>query len=503
MEGSYYLDTPLGPNSPLRLASPLEPYSPLVTTDPTLLPTWDQVAQRAYTQVALCFPFDGDKTAAESHIKSALERLARQRRDFAGNLKTDPHTGHVQLEKHSNDEISFEVVDHGDKLPLTYEQLKAKDFAPSTFVHPDFARDGALAPFSLVPVCQVQASFIQGGLILWVCLHHTFADGDGLRMFLECFSAQTRGTKVDHPKNTVFEPTYTRSDSASSPVSAVEDLLKNCPEYIKALKPQPDSPGMVGTPFAHMSYSRPSVIPKKGNIFVFRHDRLDQLKSLIEAIQPSGQKKRPSSYVTLASLTWAHVTKARTETEPEAMAADPSGLAKLIKCVDWKKRASAYETKEYFGVAVALPFSQMPVEAVVKPCSDFNAMVPLTRNIEDTIESVNDEFVAQRTAALKAATEEDSRGVVLDLDPRNPKHLVFNTWRHLGADAKWEIPGITAVKPDAIRPVRGEIGMGYALILPAKKDSMVHELVVTLPEKAMEVLMKDHDYMRWVDRVVE
>lgn len=45
--------------------------------------------------------------------------------------------------------------------------------------------------------------------------------------------------------------------------------------------------------------------------------------------------------------------------------------------------------------------------------------------------------------------------------------------------------------------------MGYALIMPAKKDSMVHELVITLPEKAMVALLKDHDYMRWVDRVIE
>lgn len=505
MEGYHYLAAQQGTNSPVNLASPLEPYSPLLTTDPTSLPAWDQVAQRAYIQVALCFPFDGGKTAAEAHIESSLERLGRQRRDFAGNLNTSPQTGRVQLEKHSSDEISFEVVDHGDKFPHTFAQLKSKDFAASAFVHPDFARDGTLAPFRLVPVCQVRASFVQGGLILWVYLHHTFADGDGMRIFLECFSAQTRGTKVDHPRNTNFEPADPSASSFSSTPSAVEDLLKDCPEYIKAPSAQAYSPGTIGTPLAHMAPSRPAIshIPRKGHMFVFRHDRVDQLKSLIEALQPAGQKKRPSSYVTMAALTWAHLTKARIEAEPEAAAADPSGPAKLKKCVDWKSRASWDAAKEYFGVAVALPFSQLPVEAVVRPCYDFNAMVPLVRTIEDTISSVDDDFVAQRTAALKAAAAEDPRSVVLDLDPLNPKHLAFNTWRYIGADAEWEIPGVTAARPEAIRPVRGEIGMGYALIMPAKKDSTFHELVITLPEKAMGVLMKDHDYMRWVDRVVE
>ncbi|KUI60294.1 3'-N-debenzoyl-2'-deoxytaxol N-benzoyltransferase [Cytospora mali] len=507
MEGYQYLTAQQGPNSPVNLASPLSPLSPLVTADPTSLPAWDQVAQRAYIQAALCFPFDGDKTAAEAHIQSSLQRLGRQRRDFAGSLKADPQTGRVQLEKHSNDEIVFKVVDHGDKFPYTFAQLKDKDFAPSAFVHPDFALDGTLAPFSLVPVCQVRASFTQGGFILWVYLHHTFANGDGLRMFLECFSAQTRGAKVAHPKNTDFVPADTNTSfySSSSASSTVEDLLKDCPEYIKAPQPQAHSPAALGTPLAHMTTGHPSTshIPKKGHMFIFRHDRLDQLKSLIKAVQPAGQKKHPSSYVALAGLTWSHLTRARTLTEPEAAAADPSGPAKLINCVDWKKRTSRDLTKEYFGVAVALPFSQMPVEDVVKPCFDFNAIVPLVRTIEATISSINDEFVAKRTATLKAVPAEDPCSVVLDLDPRNPKHLAFNTWRYIGADVEWGIPGTMAAKPDAIRPVRGEIGMGYALILPAKKDSEVLELVITLPEKAMEFLMQDHDYMRWVDRVVE
>lgn len=508
MEGYQYLTVQQGTNSPVELASPLSPFSPPLTVEPTSLSAWDQVAQRAYIQVALCFPFQGDKATAEGHIKSSLERLGRQRRDFAGSLKADPQNGRVQLEKHSNDEISFEVVDYDVKFPYTFAQLKAKDFAPSAFVHPDFALDGELAPFRLVPVCQVRASFIEGGLILWVYLHHTFADGDGLRMLLECFSAQTRGTEVDHPKNTDFETADAETSFSSDSSSAVEDLIRNCPEYVKAPKPQAYSPAALGTPLAQMTTGRPTTshVQKKGYMFIFRHDRLDQLQSLIEAIQPNHrlQRKRPSSYVTLAALTWAHLTKARVETDPEAVAAqDPSSPAKLTKCVRWRGRALVDNVREYFGVAVALPFTQMPLGDVLRPCNEFNAMVPLVRAIEETIGFVNDEFVAQRTAALRAVAAEDPRGVVLDFDVRNPRQLAFNTWRYLGADCEWGVPGLLAARPVAVRPVRGEISMGYALVMPAGKDSEVHELVITLPEKAMEALIQDHDYMRWVDRVVE
>ncbi|ROV92406.1 hypothetical protein VPNG_09584 [Cytospora leucostoma] len=517
MEGYQYLTGQQGLNPPTDLVSPLSPFSTLPSPDPTLLPAWDQVAWRAYIQAALCFSFDGEKAAAAAHIKASLVRLGRQRRDFAGNLKADPHNGRIQLEKHSNDEITFEVVDHGDKFPYTYAQLKAKDFAPSAFVHPDFALDGALAPFRLVPVCQVRASFIQGGLILWVYLHHTFADGDALHMFLDCFSAQTRGTEVDYPQNINFEP----ASSSSSSCSTVEELLKDCPEYaIKAPSGPADahSPAALGTPLAHMTTNRPSTcqMAQKCNMFIFRHDRLDLLRSLIEAIQPAGQKKRPSSYVALAALTWAHATRARTSTEEEeeapgaAARADPSRPARLTKCVNWKARAFREEMDReggYFGVAVAQPFSQLPAGEVVAPCYDFNAAVPLVRAIEETIASVDDDFVARRTAALRAAAAGDPRAVVLDIDPCDARHLAFNTWRFIGADAEWGISGTigaAAVKADAVRPVRGQLLMGgHALIMPARRDSGVHELAVTLPERAMEALMSDHDYMRWVDRVIE
>lgn len=511
MEGYQYLAGQQGHNSPIDLASPLAPFSPLLSPDATLLPTWDQVAWRAYIQAALCFPFDGDKAAAAAHFKASLVRLGRQRRDFAGNMKADPHNGRIQLEKHFNDEISLEVVDHGDRFPYTYAQLKSRDFAPSAFVHPDFALDGALAPFRLVPVCQVRASFIEGGLILWVYLHHTVADGDGLHMFLDCFSTQTRGTSVDHPMNISFEP----ASSSSSSSSTVEELLRDCPEYIIKAPGRPadaHSPAALGTPLAHMTATRPSASPihQRCNMFVFRHDRLGLLRTLIEAIQPAGQKKRPSSYVAIAALTWAHATRARTETEETPAArADPSRPARLTKCVNWKTRAFREEVSKegYFGVAVAQPFSQRPGGEVVAPCYDFNAVVPLVRTIEETIASVDDDFVARRTAALRAAAAEDPRGVVLDLDPRDARHLAFDTWRFIGADAEWEISGIdgaAAVKADAVRPVRGALLMGgYALIMPAGKNSEVHELVITLPEKAMEALMSDLDYMRWVDCVVE
>lgn len=592
MENTDSLAAKDGTYSPVSPVSPLPPFSPFMSADPAELCAWDQIAQRDYVSAVLVFPFDGDKAAAEAHISASLTRLQHQYKHFAASLKIDPHTGRVRVEKHTNDEIPFKVVDHGAKLPYTYDQLKAKEFAPSAFVDPDFTVDGALNPFCLVPVSQVRLSFIDGGLILWIYLHHTITDGSGLRRFLECLAAQTRGDKYDHPMKIKFDPptttTTTTTGNNESPTASgssytaadtpnsFEELVAECPEYTTVpafTKPRPIPDGYVevlGTPGCQINYhSMNEQIRgprRKGSMFVFRNERLDQLRDLIEAIYPaaalgrpgapSAKKWRPSTHVALAALTWVHATKARLATETFADAHTKAEIsnsgggggdeipheqndhpataavstAKLLTCVDWKLRAFTAEgSTDWFGVGIAFPATIAPVAAVTAACDDFHAIIPLLGDIEAAIASVDEGFVAKRTATIQAAMapaaaaakeeeEEngggsgsggggggggDPRAMALDLDGNNPGHLMFNTWRFIGMDTVWEIPGIKTPSPAALRAARGGTPLGYAQILPAKKGSEVVELALYIPEKAMEALMKDADYMRWVDHVVE
>lgn len=131
-------------------------------------------------------------------------------------------------------------------------------------------------------------------------------------------------------------------------------------------------------------------------------------------------------------------------------------------------------------------------------------MVPLVRLIETTIRTVDEDFISKRTAMWNAGMTAGAVGTITEgLDRLNPTHLAFNTWRHVGSNAKWGIPGLASPKPEAIRPVRGSIGIGGALILPTGADSEMHELLAYLPDRAMEALKADGDFMQWVDRVVD
>lgn len=224
--------------------------------------SWNQGAIRAYISVALSFPLTDSlsQNSAIAHIKSSLDSLSQQRPDFAGHLTTD-EADRVYLHQRSGNKIPFEVVSHTESFPYSYGQLQGQEFTPRAFVHPDFVLDGSLSPPTLVPVCQVHLSIISGGLIMWLYLHLSFSDGDGLRMFIESFAAQTRGTQVHHPRNIANDPAQAHIDSQAQIESSSFNYL----------------PTSVAVPGPRVRSGRTE---NQGHMFVFRNDRVQQLKDL-------------------------------------------------------------------------------------------------------------------------------------------------------------------------------------------------------------------------------
>lgn len=504
--------------------------SPISSPESPLSTGWDQIPQREYISFVLVFPFAGDKLAAEAHVKASLKRLEEHHQHFVARLTVDPHDTHVSMENHLHYEIPFRVVDHGDKMPYTYDELKAKEFTPSAFVHPDFTADGTLKVFSQLPVSQVQLSFIEGGLLLWVYLHHTIADGDGVQNFLECFAAATRGEKSGHTTNYIVDflseglPNNARGDSpaysgsgASSPAS-FDALLSDRHEHAVA-------PSFTQQWYADEAVRGPV---RKGNMFVFRESSLILPKSLTQG--DFAPAKRPglfredhinksagetaknpplsateeplhkpfqcSSYEALAALIWAHATCARIYTgqdDPEAVGRR-RGPARLLVYLDRQSRAHPPAAAGGRGSAWLCAGVDMPSAAakpvdIVAACRDLRHLLPLVSAIRASVDTTG--------------ASSNSRIAPLDVDVSRPHHLVINNWRSIGTGTTWNVPGLQAPDPTAIRAIRGGTALGYVHILPKRVDSKFVEMVVYLPEKAMRALMEDFDFMKWVHHVVE
>lgn len=459
-----------------------------------LLSVWNQISPRVYITVVLCFPLKNSAVGDTlQHLRHSLDRLARVRPLFASRLRAAcaGEPGLAQLDQSPDYEIPFEYTFEPRDIPNNYQELKAKGFPPGLFIHPQFGIPGIIdRDTDPLPVCRVHALVIRGGLLLALNLHHSLCDGSSLRVFLECFAAETRGDAIDRPSEQAFETPKSGRQSKSN----FRSLVSRCPEY--AVLPQRSGPTQPlfsarGTPI--------DCIKRTGKIFVFKKGRIAELQSAIRA--SLGVEKAPSTYTCLAALAFAHITKARLQTDNFLPDSEVEGKkAQLWNSVNWRSRAFQSQTGDYFGNAALPAVAKISRERLVRACEDVGTLAKLIPSIKKSIDAVDENYVHQRLAMVSATP--DPRLIGVNYDPRMPHCLAFNTWRHFGADAVWNIPGVLSKKPEAIRRAHGACNLGTALILPGRIASDAQELFVSLSQESMGLLCKDREWLRWVDRVI-
>ncbi|KAI8964231.1 hypothetical protein F5Y11DRAFT_355828 [Daldinia sp. FL1419] len=461
------------------------------------LSVWNQNAPRVYICVVLCFPCDYQRRHdAIRHIESALKRLARERPVFAGRLRTNSSSGGVSLHRSPSQDIPFQVLSPSETCRQEYSRMEDAGFPPGAFVGPRFGVSGAInSRHESIPVSKVQAEFPPGGLLLSIFLHHGLVDGGSLRVFLECFAAQTRNTPVNLPSEQAF-PLHHRSRRGPITirnVSTFQGLLNRCPEYTRL-------DDLSGPTQPRIMEGGPSManIEKIGKIFVFRNERLQELRDLIRS--RNGGVELPSAYTSLAALAFAHITKSRVAAENSLPGVEQKRHAMLWNSVNWRTRAFKGATENYFGNAALPVVTKASMSQLTAACDDDRELARLVPLVKASIDAVDQEYVSRRLAMLCEVP--DPRLVGVNYDPRMPETLAFNTWRHFGADVEWNIPGVPVARADAIRRAHGSWNLGTALILPAKADSMKQELFVSLPVDSMRLLCADVGWTRWVDRII-
>ncbi|EPE08601.1 c-8 acyltransferase [Ophiostoma piceae UAMH 11346] len=537
---------------------------------PVKLSAWDQAAMRGYIRVCLCFPFDQSRLDdAVSHLKASLARLAHQRPDFSGTIETR-EGGILWLNKAPN-EIPLYVEDLTEKFPYaSYDKLKEAGFPPGAFVGQHFNHPCPMGEnLPPVPVSVIKAYLIPGGLILGTYFCHAFADGNCLRIFLECLSAQTCGQSIDLPSNKRLNAPFANDTNPSTSDNLdLTPLLKKTPEY--AVLPDITGPTQ---PRLRPGGRPMDEIERTGKLFVFKNSRLDELREIISGWAPcegnennadsanghatghtngrtisgsqecrhtngqpcysSGSEsnsskeslqttRKPSKYTCIAGLTFRGIVKARLSEPKEAQhypyTPGVDDVARLQTMVNWTSRAFRADNPEYYGNATAVAVTEVnchPRDTSIllgrdgdkAQGGDLETLSQLVYKIENTIASVDEDFVNARTEMFSRIS--DPRRIGLEFDPRTPQDLGFNTWRFFGAETYWNIPGVRpegpgmkSTRPDVLRRMQDVWNMAGALILPARNNSPVHELLITLPVTAMERLCNDKDFMQWVDHVI-
>ncbi|KAK8088470.1 hypothetical protein PG997_003431 [Apiospora hydei] len=456
------------------------------------LSIWNQHAPRVYISVVLCFPHDGQPIHnAWSYLKARLAGLARKRPIFAARLRVDPSSGVIHKAQAPQAEIPLEWSRGGEGE--RYDEMKSKGFPAELFLGPSTKPSVSFENTDKpIPACLVHARFVRGGLFLVCNLQHAVCDGETLREFLECFAAETRGDMLRGPSSPTF-PNLAHQQITSS--EGFRDLVARCPEYTTL-------PGKTGPtqPSFLESVTPLQQIDKVGKIFTFSDERIKELQRRT-CPEPSDNEVS-STYACLAALAFTHIVRARTGTEEYIGSTEERDIATLWNSVNWKYRALIDQTKDYLGNATFPTFATVPTARLMEATEDKDAaqLADIIPAITQSIDAIDDKYVEQRLAMLAACP--DPRLVGVNSDPRQSNYLAFNTWRHFGADAEWKIPGVTVMKPDAIRRGLPTWTLNTALILPAAASSKSQELFVCLSRAAMDRLCADQTWLSWVDRII-
>ncbi|KLU83923.1 hypothetical protein MAPG_02972 [Magnaporthiopsis poae ATCC 64411] len=488
-----------------------------------ILSPWNQAGARIFFSPGHCYPLDNSLAReAIDTIREYLDVLALARPETAGRISAvqDPtQKGMLTLTMDPvNDRIPLDVLYEEDTFGQTYEELKAKGFPPSAFVHPRFGYDGG--PHSVEdatrPTFRVLAIIIKGGLILTYYFHHSVFDGVCMQKIYECLESISRG------KVPVATPSQDTSFIPYDPIKNDDELARLDPTKF----PELDLPHFLGL-LPREEALGPQVgdfkLEANGRQFRFRNDKLKELQELVMAGDKTGGGgagvRTPSSYMCLAALTWSHICKARSAAEvlkyrgtnPASAHLPAPPAPRMIVPVNWsqllaQQSEKPHEAPLYFGnTSYGTMVEIESASQLLDACTDPSALASVVRKVEaDVAAQRNWEAVAARTA-LYARVGDVSR-IGWRIDPLSAADTVVNTWRFLGgADMRWQgVPGLMSERPDAVRRCAAKWSTGYACVMPGRVDADFRDLLVMLPTKeAMEALCRDEEWMQWVDSVLE
>lgn len=486
--------------------------------------------------VVLCFPINKHANAmvlddTVHHFRSALRRLATARPEYAGRLRLGgasvQNQSHLSLEVSSSDHIPLDIF--GFDMDIIYADLQESSFSAKTFVNPDFIVPCALTEGGApMPVSQIRLMFIDGGLLLFVYLHHGFADGSGMDTFIKDLARETRSTEMMTRGNSRADPIRREELTCHFDLplghetsdNAFYEWLERSPEY--GLLPEPTGPTQPIFPQTEdITYFQTDNI---GKIFVMDKGRLDCVREWLQSfVDPGSETPRTvSRYFALATLTWAHACKARLATAIGGRG-QLSGLKPtFFNFSDWAAgRKGLFQDndslKKYFGNSVACVEAKLNhTQDLIDACNwryemtasrtSVPKLATMAERILEANSAINEDFVTTRTELFQSLPDIRRLGILLD--SRLPHNFSFNTWMHVGSEAKFWFPGPTlaeptVIAPDAIRRVQSAWAHPHALIVPRRGNGDEEiELLVTLPKAAMDRFEADQDWMSLVRRVI-
>ncbi|OJJ45939.1 hypothetical protein ASPZODRAFT_133806 [Penicilliopsis zonata CBS 506.65] len=358
----------------------------------------------------------------------------------------------------------------------------AKDlFSPNDLDLSPFLPSEA-SPGKPSPVCLIQLSLIEGGILMGLRVSHAAADWTSLDTFLTLIC---QGSQAFHHQKAM----------PPSPLDLARDLNRapyNTPAPDPAFSQQDR---LAHLPLFHIMEKsqfqfKPPPVTRAG-IYRISEPTIQQLKT--QCSPHLDQVDYITSYDCIAALIWTALTRARLRVRP----GQENAVSRFVHPIDVRSRDPEHRTSpRYFGNAVIGSLAG-PVPAHVLATPGVRGLAAAATQIRQSIHAVDVSTIGHFTA-LQASLS-DTQMLLPNADFAD-MDLFMNTWA-TGNAAKYELGSVG--RPVAFR-VKVDMPAACAMILPdlSGDEARVFDILVQAPMPEYQVLTRDPQFLRYFEPVV-
>ncbi|KAF0330739.1 hypothetical protein GQ607_002143 [Colletotrichum asianum] len=399
-----------------------------------------------------------EKGSLIENLKSSLEQTLGQYIQFGGKLQINDETGQYTIKTSDNDAVELSVKHHDepdDDYVLSYASLERQAFPPMLLdgkkllprimtekqtltQHGDFVEDDA-------PVAMFMITFILGGLVFGIGLHHLATDVSGLDGFLQSWATNNR------------------------------NLINGLP-----LAPFDDS--ILDRALLTHSGSPPDMN---------RWTELDQKVKFVKLLDEIPQPPPPDFKMPDTSEVLFHFPKSNMVKLKAAASRQMQKLGCPPTIPSWHSAgAASHLAKYYIGNVAMHGRPELTFDEVV--ASD--AFPRLAAMVRATNVEVDDGLY--KSAVEWVASVPDKRRIALNMNAFLGPDVASTSWQGLSAHQTWDFGFGT---PKAIRWPKPDID-GFVFYFPARNTGDPDEgvqLVVCLEDSAMQRLLKDQEWLNY------
>ncbi|GAD99058.1 transferase family protein [Paecilomyces variotii No. 5] len=408
-----------------------------------------------------------------SSVTEGVKNATHQLPFMAGNFKFDD-TSRPYIETSPRSELEVGISRFDDKEQQSLSALAKRSFSPNDI---DFAQFLPDEPATGKPVCALQLSLIEGGLVLGFRMNHAAGDWASIDTFMSLVCQSSKAYQEDQ-KMPTYAPDLNRTPfntPAPDPTILRKDHLKRLPIFYVMDKSQfkPTQPP-----------------PLRCSIYKISEPAIQQLKA--QCTPHLSEVDYVSSYDCISALMWKSLTRARLQIHPEK-STSPS---RFVHPIDVRSRDPEKKTsKQYFGNAV-IGTQAGPLTAEALVSHGDRGLADAATLIRKSVNSVDLSTISHMTSLIASLSPTETLGSTSDF---NDMDIFMNSW-YSGNAEKYDIgPGSV---PVACRPANGMPG-SCIVILPkfSRGDRKIYEILVYATDEENEMLKKDAELQKYFEFV--